>query len=155
MTVNNSTNEHKTVSKTTKKSVVKVENNLPTSLAEKIEFKSTAAMRLWVRVSVTLDTTKITTIAQECGVDRNNWYNWLKRPGFLEWYDSEREKAMVLLRSQLDAIGLKQASKDFRYFKLMQKIAGRDVSEEPENQQPSFQLGVQTIIDNKKKEYGI
>jgi len=107
------------------------ESQSPKSLAVQKPFRPTAAMRLWVRTSVTLDTAKISRIAEECGVDRNNWYNWLKKPGFLQWYDAEREEAMVLLRSQLDSIGLKQAAKDFRYFKLMQKIAGRDVSDDP------------------------
>lgn len=129
--------------------------SLPKSLAVQKDFRPTAAMRLWVRTSVTLDTAKIARIAEECGVDRNNWYNWLKKPGFLQWYDNEREEAMVLLRSQLDSIGLKQAAKDFRYFKLMQKIAGRDVLEDAAPSQIPLQVGIQNVIHEKKEKYGI
>lgn len=93
-------------------------------------FKPTPAMKIWVAASVSLATASVSSIAMECGVDRKNWYVWLKKPGFLEWYDAERERNKVLLRAHLDAIGLNMAKKDHAYWRDMQKIAGRDLSED-------------------------
>lgn len=94
-----------------------------------VEFKPTNNMKIWVATSVQLRTENIAKIAQECGVDRKNWYLWIKKPGFLEWYADELERSVVLMRQQLDNIGLRMAEKDFRYFEAMQKVVGRDLSE--------------------------
>jgi len=93
-------------------------------------FKPTASMKLWIATSADLMTNNISEIADECGIDRTSWYKWLKKPGFLEWFEKEKERYMVLLRHKLDNIGVQKASNDFKYWKAMQKIAGRDVSEE-------------------------
>jgi len=125
------------------------------SLATPKPFRATAAMRLWAGASVNLMSDNITEIATECKVNRNNWYMWLKRPEFLEWYEQERQRLFVIVRQKLDNIGLKMADKDFRYWKAMQKIAGRDVSEDsPPNHSP-IQVGIQNVIGEKKKDYGI
>jgi len=47
------------------------------------------------------------------------------------------------------------AKKDFRYFKLMQKIAGRDVSDDPVGGTTPLQIGINNIVAEKKTEYGI
>lgn len=101
-------------------------------------FKPTSAMKLWVATSADLMTNNISLISKECGIDRTSWYKWLKRDGFIEWLGTEKERYKVLLQMKLDNIGVKKSKESFEYFKLMQKIAGRDVSTEaPASQPPS------------------
>lgn len=130
------------------------DKELPKNLAVPKPFKPTAAMRLWVAASIELSSDVISQIADKCEVDRNNWYQWLKKDGFLEWYGQERQRQAVLMQQKLDSIGLQMAAKDYRYWKDMQKIVGRDLSEGQQPQSP-IQLGIQNIIGEKKREYDI
>lgn len=93
-------------------------------------FKPTPAMRIWVATSAQLVTDNISEISKECRLDRSSWYDWIKKPGFLKWYEEERKNLMTLVRTKLDNIGISMAKKDFRYWEAMQKIAGRNLSNE-------------------------
>lgn len=130
------------------------DNNLSKNSTPEDLFKPTPTMRLWIAASIQLKTDNITQIAEECGVDRKNWYLWIKRPGFFEWYDSERERLTVLIRQQLDNIGLKMAAKDFRYFEVMQKVVGRDLSDKENTQSASssvqFNFNTTKYIKNRE-----
>lgn len=124
------------------------QNKLPTitnselskNSTEEVKFKPTASMRLWVATSIDLVSDNVSRISKECGVDRKNWYIWLKKPGFLEWFDQERERNMTLIRHKLDNIGLQKAKTDFRYFELMQRVAGRNTSDDKDEKSPGVQV---------------
>lgn len=107
---------------------------------ESIEFKPTSSMKLWIAASIQLGTDNITKIAKECEVDRKNWYLWLKKPGFIEWYEKELQRSVVLIRQRLDNIGLRKAETDFRYFEAMQKVLGRDLSDDKDPKSPGVQV---------------
>lgn len=109
--------------------------------SEPDQFRPTSSMKIWVATSVQLKTENISTIAKECGLDRKNWYVWIKRPGFLEWYAEELDRLRVIMRQRLDNIGLKMAEKDFRYFEVMQKVLGRDLSDK-EPEQPGSRVQI-------------
>lgn len=115
-------------------------------------FKPTASMKLWIATSTDLMTDNISKISEECGIDRTSWYKWLKKPGFLEWFDAERERYMALIRHKLDNIGVKKAEKNFKYWEAMQKIAGRDLGDKAQNQ--PVQVGIQNVLNGRKDEYG-
>lgn len=119
----------KIVKKTTKKLAV-IETKVSKISTKTRQFNPTSSMQIWVATSISLSSDNISEIAQECGIDRTSWYKWLQHPKFLEWYEKERERNLVLLRQKLDNIGIKKSKSDFQYWKAMQKIAGRDVSEE-------------------------
>ncbi len=122
-------NKKKIVKKTTKKLTV-VETKVSKISTKTGQFNPTSSMQIWVATSISLSSDNISEIAQECGIDRTSWYKWLQHPKFLEWYEKERERNLVLLRQKLDNIGIKKSKSDFQYWKAMQKIVGRDVSEE-------------------------
>lgn len=109
---------------------------LSITTTEEKPFRSTPAMRLWVATAAELATDNISKIAEECKISRPTWYEWLAKPGFLEWYNEERERLMVLVRTKLDNIGLQMAKKDYRYWEAMQKIAGRKLSEDSQSSSP-------------------
>jgi len=116
----------------TKKTDTKQLSVMPT---EEEAFKPTPAMRLWVATSAQLVTDNITEISKECRQQRTNWYDWIKKPGFLKWYEEERKNLMTIVRTKLDNIGIKKAKTDFRYWEAMQKIAGRNLSNEADSPQ--------------------
>lgn len=103
----------------------KVVSRNPTELAE---FKPTLGMEKWLETQAELMSDTITEIAEACGLDRSNWYDWLKKPGFEDWYFSEYEKRLSRIRPQLDAIGMKFAKRgEYQFWKDMQKVAGRNL----------------------------
>ena len=103
---------------------------------EEVQFKPTPAMRIWVATAAELVTDNITKISDECKLARTTWYDWIAKPGFLEWYNEERERLMVLVKVKLDNIGIQMARKDYRYWEAMQKIAGRKISEDSQSGSP-------------------
>lgn len=63
------------------------------------------------------------TIEEECkeaGINRQTYYNWLKKPGFLNWLRREFKKGMKDNMIYLDKLGMALAVKDFRYWEALQ-----------------------------------
>lgn len=93
---------------------------------EEIEvFQPSKGMMKWFEVAVELGhTAAITDIAKKAKLDRDNWYQWLERPQFVEWWDNMWKRYITLNRWKLDAIGMKKAETDYQYWHDMMERMG-------------------------------
>lgn len=97
-----------------------------TELDPKVQsFKPTLGMEKWLNTQIETRSDSPTYISKKSGLSKTNWYDWLKKPGFEDWYYQAYEEKTRRWRPYLDTIGLKNARKDYNYWKDMQKIAGR------------------------------
>lgn len=87
-------------------------------------FKPSANQEKWLDTALSMDSDEITDIAEACGLDRVNWYRWLKIPGFIEWFRSEWDRKLSAHAYKLDIVGMREAKRDPRYFEIMQKRVG-------------------------------
>lgn len=93
-------------------------------------FNPTRAMKRCLSVTFDLGYgASITDIAKETGINRKTWYDWLDKPGFVEWWDAQWQKHLHRSRWKLDAIGLKKAEKSYRFWKDMQNRTGNTIPE--------------------------
>jgi hypothetical protein len=114
------------------------------------EFKPLANMEKWLDTSIELQTDSPTEISIKIGLSKSNWYEWLKKPGFEDWYYLEYERRIRRWRPYLDSIGLKNAKKDYNYWKDMQKFTGR-----VEKQENNIQVNILNAIQEQKKKYDL
>lgn len=93
-------------------------------------FEPTKGMIKWFEAAIELGhTASITSIAEKSELDRSNWYQWLEMPGFVEWWDSQWQQFLKLNRWKLDAIGMKQAERNYDYWKTMMERTGNITQE--------------------------
>jgi hypothetical protein len=100
---------------------------------DKEEFKPTPHMIVWLDTVIKTPTDVVDEISRVSGVDESTYYNWLKKDGFIEWFERERNKKLRAHAWRLDNMGLKQARRDHRYWESMQKRVnnlGGDFQEE-------------------------
>lgn len=115
----------KAIKKTKKKSIQQ------NSTESSGEFLPTLAMRKWLYASQELPiTASITDVAKRAKVDRTNWYLWLNIPEFVEWWDKQWKKYIMVHRHKLDLIGFKKAETDHTWWRDMKKIVGEAVPED-------------------------
>ena len=112
-------------------------------------YKPLPSQIVWLDTALQLETDSITDIEQACGIDRTQWYRWLDRPGFIDWYNNTWNEKLRGHAWKLDIIGMKQGKKDFNYWKAMQQRVGNLT------EKPTVALQVNTVINEKKNEYGI
>lgn len=93
-------------------------------LTQDKEFVPTPAMRVWLDTAVKLMTDNITEIETESKITAQSWYGWLKNDQFRLWYRAEWDKRLAMVGPTLDAIGLKNAKRDHKYWQDMQKRVG-------------------------------
>ena len=108
------------------------------STIEKV-WKPTPAMQVWLDAAIRSDSDSITKISEESGLDRKNWYKWIKDDNFLLWYKREWDKRIASESWKLDKIGLNKAGNDFKYWESMQKRVGNLIDQPKTLQQ--FNLG--------------
>ena len=89
------------------------------------QFVPTLGMQKWLDTAIEMTTDSPTHIGSESGLSKTNWYEWLKVPGFEDWYyEAYRNKRKRWLPS-LDAIGMKHAKAGkYDFWKDMNKKAG-------------------------------
>ena len=88
-------------------------------------FQPTVTQVEYLKAAIKLGTyANKSAIAQEADVRRENWYDWMKVPGFIDWFKGEFNEAIKAQVWELDAIGWEKARKDFRYWEAMQKKYG-------------------------------
>jgi len=105
-------------------------NTLQNSTKIERPFKPTRGMLRWLEKSFELGyLTSISRIAERLGLNRDNWYQWLNKDGFVEWWDSQWHKELKRNRWKLDAIGLKKAEKSYRFWKDMMNRVGNTIPE--------------------------
>jgi len=107
----------------------KVDQSMSKTTTEIVEYKPSANQEKWIDIAIQMETDEIKAIAEACDIDRTTWYQWLKQDGFIEWFNTEWDKRLRGHAWRLDVIGLKNAKKDFNYWKSMQKRVGRDVDQ--------------------------
>lgn len=88
------------------------------------EFTPNLDMMKWVDTAIQLETDTISDIAEACGIDRKQWYRWLDRPGFIDWFRGEWNRKLQAHSWKLDAIGMKRAKVDHKYWHDMQNRVG-------------------------------
>lgn len=104
---------------------VKGEENPQNSTEIEAVFDPTPHMLKWLEKAMELGhTASITDVAKESGVDRTNWYIWTRNPKFVEWWDNQWQSHLRVNRWKLDAIGMKQATSDYSYWKAMMERTG-------------------------------
>lgn len=101
------------------------ENALQESTPEPKPFEPTKGMIRWLETAFELGyTATIISIAERAEMNRDNWYQWLEKPGFVEWWDAQWQGFLRLNRWKLDAIGMKQAERNYDYWRAMMERTG-------------------------------
>src|SRR6185312_11702831 len=81
-------------------------------------------MEKWLDTAIQLMTDSPTEIANESRIDKSTWYLWVKDEAFRLWYRQEWDKRLAMVGATLDAIGLRQAKRDHKYWQDMQRRVG-------------------------------
>lgn len=90
------------------------------------QFKPTNGMLRWFDSALELGYgASITDVAIKSELQRSNWYEWIDKPGFVEWWDSQWQKYFVINRWKLKAIGMKQAERNYDYWHDMMLSSGQ------------------------------
>jgi hypothetical protein len=87
-------------------------------------FNATPHMYRWLDTVISNPTPVVEEISRKSGVDESTYYSWLKKEGFLEWFETERQKRLRAFSWRLDNMGMKRAGDDYRYWEGMQKRVG-------------------------------
>jgi hypothetical protein len=91
-----------------------------------IVFEPTNGMKKWLHTAIELGYgASISDVAKNADLDRANWYDWLDKPGFVEWWDTQWQKYFAMNRWKLKAIGLKQAERNYDYWRDMMVSSGQ------------------------------
>ena len=109
-------------------------------------FKPTALMEKFVQTAVRTGSDNVAGIVRETRMSESQYYEWKKIPGFMDWMN---EYAKALLRGdawKLNAIGMRNAKRDHRYWESMQKIVG-NITEQGSQTNVQFNMGVSFIDD--------
>jgi len=61
---------------------------------------------------------------ERAGVRRENWWEWIRKPEFVRWWNKQTEDFMKTTISDLNRISYLKASSDFRYMELLQMKYG-------------------------------
>lgn len=121
--------------------------------AKKVQqFKPSLAMEKWLDTAVELKSDSPTEISTESGLSKSNWYDWIKKPEFENWYYENYKNKRKRWLPTLDKIGLEQAQKGkYDFWKDMRKSAGEVEEEKGAN----VQVNIVNAIQKQKEEYGI
>lgn len=94
-------------------------------LTEEKEFHPTPHMLVWLDTAIQLESDNTSEISETCKISRTAWYDWLKDPEFVEWFNAEWDRRIKGHAWKLDVIGMKNSKRDFNYWKAMQQRVGR------------------------------
>ena len=99
---------------------------LPQLLPQTVKiFSPTPSMEKWLDTAIELSIDSPTELSKETGLVKQNWYNWLKEPGFEDWYYEAYKNKRKRWLPALDAIGMKHAKAGkYDFWKDMNKKAG-------------------------------
>lgn len=117
------TTKKKEKAKVVKRKSTKVKSDDVYELVTK--FKPTEQMQRFLEARLDLSIAPtITAETEAAGVTRKTYYQWLKKPEFIRWFNEEYEKAIKIHGSWLDKVGFMQGAKDYNYWLTMQKKHG-------------------------------
>ncbi len=116
------------------------------------DFKPTPAMEKWLGTAVELQSDSPTEISEKSSLSKRVWYQWLKQPGFEDWYYENYKNKRKRWLPTLDKIGLEQAKKGkYDFWKDLRRSAGEVDDEKDTN----VQVNIINAIQKQKEEYGI
>lgn len=101
--------------------LIKNESN---NLTEQKEFQPTPGMIVWLDKALELMTDNISEIERASNITAQTWYYWLKNDNFRLWFKTEWDKRLSGESWKLDAVGMKRARQDFKYWEGMQRRVG-------------------------------
>jgi hypothetical protein len=133
------------------KQLPKAEKKSLQNATEKPMFKPSANQEKWLATAIQSEHDEVSKIAEECGIDRAQWYRWLKEPDFIEWFKAEWNKAIQGQAWKLDVWGMKQARRDFNYWKEMQKRVGNITDEKAPSALIQQNFYEKAISDDRNK----
>lgn len=99
-------------------------NNTSKSITKKESFAPTPGMQVWLSTAIELVSDDISEVSEACNISRTSWYRWIKDPEFRKWFKAEWDNRLTVLSWKLDVQGLKNSSKDFKFWKAMQQRTG-------------------------------
>lgn len=114
----------------------------------KEEWRPTPHMIVFVDTAIRLGSDNVAEITREAGIDESTYYKWIKQPEFNKWMDEYWDKALKSNSWKLDMIGIKNAKRDFNFWKAMQQRAGR-LEEKPSVNIDQRKI---TIVDGSEDE---
>lgn len=89
------------------------------------DFVPTAKMMEVMEIAVSLNSSKISDWMKEAGLSRQAWYQWIRIPGFREWWNTTFTESMKSFVNEWLMIGIKKMRLDFRYWNAMgEKLFG-------------------------------
>lgn len=152
-----STIKAKSIIKNNEASLLKnnVEASLVKTHTEKLKFRITPLMKVWLDKAIELHSISPQDISHESGIDRGTYYKWRKLTGFNDWYVEQWKAKRKQWIPALDVMGMNRASKNFDYWKAMNQKAGELLdNEDYQPQQRISILGGMTVqtVNNIKQE---
>lgn len=120
------------------------------------KFKPSTKQIDWLRSALKPEVPPfISAIAKDCGVRRETWYDWVKKPKFVKWWNEQWEEGMKQTQTYFDKIGMLKANKDYRYWEGMQmkyhKFAKKEETKQDDNQFKELMKGIRDIIKSENK----
>lgn len=87
-------------------------------------FEPTPGMLLWIDTAIDIVSDSPSKISEACKMSRQTWYDWLKIPGFEDWYYEQYKNKRKRWLPTLDRIGMMRSERDYNYWKDMNKKLG-------------------------------
>lgn len=118
---------------------------------EIIKWEPNLDQHKWLDTAIELMSDNISEISKECGIERKQWYRWIKKDEFRGWWKSEWDKIIKSEGWKLDVVGMKMAKRDHKYWQDMMKRVG-NLSDKPNNTVP---VQINNFVKTEKDEFGI
>lgn len=113
-------------------------------------FEPTPYMEKWLDTAIELQSDSPTEISSVSGLSKTNWYEWIKKTDFEDWYYENYKRKRRRWLPTLDKMGMKEAGKGkYDFWKDMRKAAGEDQEDSKGN------INIINAIQLQQKEYGI
>jgi hypothetical protein len=114
------------------------------------QFKPTPHMQIWLDTAIELQSDSPTEISAVAEQRRENWYDWLKVPGFEDWYYENYKKERRRWLPTLDRMGMEESGKGkYDFWKDMRKAAGET------EERPDTNINIINAIQLQQKKYDI
>jgi len=87
------------------------------------DFIPTKRMMAILKIALSLEVgNSIRGWFSRAGMNRNTWYEWVKIPGFHEWWKKAIVKGFRSYEAEWLSIGMRKMRKDFRYWNTMGEV---------------------------------
>jgi hypothetical protein len=88
-------------------------------------FEPNSKMYEYLDTAIELLSDSPSKVTSNCSVGRTTWYDWLKLPGFEDWFYEQYRLRRRRIIPKLDEIGMKHAKRgSFQHWEAMNKKVG-------------------------------